>query len=75
MKDLKDFIGNTDAFPILRKWNFFNHAGVSPLPRAAGEALRRYAEQAESTVYLGSNWYADIESLRETAAKLINVSA
>lgn len=72
MKDLKDFIGNADAFPVLRKWNFFNHAGVSPLPRSTSDALRKYAEQAETSVYLGTNWYADIESLRVTAAKMIN---
>jgi selenocysteine lyase/cysteine desulfurase len=72
MKDLRDFIGNADAFPILRNWNFFNHAGVSPLSRAAAEALRTYTQQAQGGVYLGANWYADIESLREIAAGLIN---
>src|SRR5438094_4749940 len=54
MKDLKDLIGNAEEFPILRKWNFFNHAGVSPLPRLTADAFRRYADQAESTVYLNS---------------------
>jgi cysteine desulfurase / selenocysteine lyase len=72
MRAISDYIGNAQEFPILRKWNFFNHAGVAPLPRAAGEAMRRYAEQAEVDAYLGTRWYADIEKLRGLCAKLIN---
>src|SRR5215468_8112126 len=69
---LSSLIGNADAFPILRECDFFNHAGVSPLPHVAADAIRRYAAQAESTAYLGTGWYRDIESLRISAAKLIN---
>ena len=47
MSLLTDFIGNTDAFPILAKWNFFNHAGVSPLPRASADAMHLRHIQAE----------------------------
>jgi selenocysteine lyase/cysteine desulfurase len=72
VSDLTKYIGNSDEFPILREWDFFNHAGVSPLPRAAADAMRRYAQQAEISVYLGTNWYGDIEQLRILAAKVIN---
>ncbi len=65
-------IGNAEAFPILSKYDFFNHAGVSPLPRAAADALREYAKQAESAAYLGAGWYRQIEQLRELCAQLIN---
>jgi selenocysteine lyase/cysteine desulfurase len=69
---LADYIGNQERFPILGRWNFFNHAGVSPLSGAAAEAMRLYAQQAESDVYLGTNWYIDVEKLRILAASVIN---
>ena len=70
--DLRSYIGNADAFPVLRHWDFFNHAGVAPLPRVATEAMRAYADQAETGAYLGTAWYADVERLRQSAAALLN---
>src|SRR3954465_9332650 len=68
---MNDPIANADAFPILRKWNFFNHAGVTPLPRVTTDAMREYLRQAEEGAYLGAAWYADIEKLRAVSATLI----
>jgi cysteine desulfurase / selenocysteine lyase len=70
--DLASCIGNTDLFPILNRWNFFNHAGVSPLAGPAADAIRTYSTQAETDVYLGTNWYTDVEKLRQLTAGLIN---
>jgi selenocysteine lyase/cysteine desulfurase len=42
------------------------------LPKVAGDALRRYAEAAETRAYIETGWYRDIEKLRVSAAKLIN---
>src|SRR3954470_19665361 len=72
MSDLASYIGNAEAFPVLREWEFFNHAGVSVLPRVSADALRRYAAEAESGAYLGTTWYLDVEKLRVLAATLIN---
>ena len=72
MADIHEYIGNAEAFPILRKWDFFNHAGVSPLPRVVGDALRTYAEQAERDTYLIGTWYKDIEALRVLCAGMLN---
>lgn len=69
---LDSLIGNPDAFPILARWDFFNHAGVAPLPRCAADALRLYAKQAEEQAYLESGWYRAIGELRQVAARLIN---
>ena len=69
---LQDLIGNPDAFPILRKWDFYNHAGVAPLAHVAAEAMRAYATQAEEGAYLHTCWYKDVESLRDSTARLIN---
>src|SRR2546423_1527600 len=66
------FIGNAQGFPILRKWEFFNHAGVSPIPHVSAEAIRQYATEAEEGAYLEARWYKDIEGLRASAAALLN---
>src|SRR2546425_6725247 len=68
---ISSLIGNADAFPILRQWDFFNHAGVAPLPKVAADALRKYAQQAEQVAYIDTGWYRDIDKLRASAAKLL----
>jgi len=72
MSEMSELIGNVREFPILRNWDFFNHAGVSPIPRVGAEALRKFAEQAESAAYVGWGWHQEIERLRHNAAQLIN---
>ncbi|MDB5289837.1 MAG: csd, partial [Phycisphaerales bacterium] len=71
-RNIHSYIGNPDAFPVLRNWAFFNHAGVSPLPRVAADAFHIFAQQAQQGAYLGTNWYADIEKLRQSAATMMN---
>lgn len=65
-------IGNSDAFPVLRHWNFLNHAGVTAIPRVSADAITRYAQQAVSDVYIGTGWYAGIEKLRDVCAAIVN---
>lgn len=72
MIDLADYIGNADAFPILRNWQFFNHAGVCPIPRVAADALRKFADEASGGAYLGAGWYAEIDKLKALAARMIH---
>src|SRR5438876_1129328 len=72
MSDIATYIGNADAFPVLRHWHLFNHAGVCPLPRFVAEAMRKFAAEAEAGAYLQTSWYQDIEKLRHSAAELIN---
>jgi selenocysteine lyase/cysteine desulfurase len=72
MSDITSYIANADAFPILRHWDFFNHAGVSPLPRVAADALNRFAMEVAGDAYLGAHWHDDIERLRITVAGLMN---
>jgi len=59
-------------FPILNRWDFFNHAGVSPLSQRAADALRTYTEQALNDAYLTGHWYAQAEDVRKMSARLIN---
>jgi cysteine desulfurase/selenocysteine lyase len=74
MSELRDWVGNVEAFPVLQRVAFFNHAGVAPLPRAAADALRAYAAQAESTAYLAAGWYAGVDRLRAVMAGMINAT-
>jgi selenocysteine lyase/cysteine desulfurase len=66
------YIGNPEAFPILRHWDFFNHAAVCPLPHVTAEVLRSFATQAEDASYVDSGWYPQVEALRDSTAKLIH---
>ncbi len=61
----------SDLFPVLDEMAFFNHAGVSPLPRPAADAVRAYVEHATRRGYVGSNWQEETEALRADAAKLL----
>jgi cysteine desulfurase/selenocysteine lyase len=70
--DLSPYIGNADAFPVLRHWHFFNHAGVSPLPKVVADAMRKFCAEGEAGAYLTTTWYQDIEKLRHSAAELMN---
>lgn len=74
MADIDRYIGNSDAFPILRHWNFFNHAGVAPCPQAGAEAMQRFVDELRSQAYLETTWYKDLEVLRASAAKLMNAT-
>ena len=72
MAELSDLIGNSDEFPVLKHWNFLNHAGVSPMPKVVGDAVRTIADQCEQGAYLGSNWFELIDQTRAQAATLVN---
>ena len=70
--DISNYVGNADEFPILRHWDFFNHAGVSPLPRCGADALREFAAQYETRAYLDAGFYKRVDRLRESAAAMLN---
>ena len=61
-------------FPILRKMDFFNHAGVAPISGPAADALRVYAEQAASAAYVDSGWYRRANQVKKLAAQLIHAA-
>ena len=72
MPDIADLIGNTDAFPVLRRWTYFNHAGVSPLPKVVADAVRQFADTAEAGAYLDGDWWGQLERVRQSAATFVN---
>ncbi len=62
---------SADLFPVLDELAFFNHAGVSPLPRPAADAVRGYVDHATRRGWTGSDWVEQIDALREDAATLL----
>ena len=59
-------------FPILEQMSFLNHAGVAPISGPAAMALRRYADQAETSAYIGAGWYQRLAQIKASAARLLN---
>jgi selenocysteine lyase/cysteine desulfurase len=74
MDSLGALVGNVEQFPVLRDRIFLNHAGVTVLPRVATDALRRYADLAETDVYMAPGWYDCLCRVRAAAARLINAA-
>lgn len=74
LPNLSDNFDTAAEFPSLKNWSFFNHSGVSPLPRRAADAMRRYIAQSENDGYMTGNWYKHAETTRRLAAGLLNAS-
>ncbi len=59
-------------FATTDKWVFLNHAAVAPISPAAADALRAYADHAETRSYVQSGWYRGVHEVREQSARLLN---
>lgn len=60
-------------FPVARRWAYFDHAALGPLPRRAGEAIRRWAVEHEDHGVVG--WPEQdrkLEATRTRLARLLN---
>jgi cysteine desulfurase/selenocysteine lyase len=61
-----------DLFPVTRNLIYFNHAAVGPLSVRACEAMEGHArDQRDFGALHWKEWYAEIDRLRESAARLI----
>lgn len=59
-------------FPVARRWAYFDHAAVAPLPRRSGDVLRAWAEEQENHgVVHWSAWERELEAIRADLARLI----
>ncbi|MGO9598613.1 MAG: aminotransferase class V-fold PLP-dependent enzyme [Isosphaeraceae bacterium] len=71
MLDLWDDVRQHE-FPVARRWAYFDHAAVAPLPRRAGDALRAWtAEQEDNGVVNWPAWEKKVELLRDRVAVLV----
>jgi len=61
------------AMPVAERWAYFDHAAVSPLPRASAERMQRFAvECALEGDTLWPTWSVGAEECRKLSARLIN---
>ncbi len=74
MADISDYISNAEHFPVLKHWNFLNHAGVAPMPHAVAEAVHQFTDACQRGAYLDGDWWALMDQARADAARLINAS-
>jgi cysteine desulfurase/selenocysteine lyase len=58
-------------FPVAAGGVFLAHAGVAPLPRAAADALRRFADFGSRDNQETSDVWLEVAEARRTAARLI----
>jgi selenocysteine lyase/cysteine desulfurase len=72
MTDFWDQLRQTE-FPVAQRWAYLDHAGVAPLPRRSGDALRRWtADQVANGVVNWPAWAEEVETIRQLAASLLN---
>lgn len=62
-------------FPVVTNTAFMAHAGVSPLPRVAAEALRDFALQGSTDSQETDRILQEVPRARKTAAELIGARA
>ena len=64
-----------DEFPVCRRWNYLNHAGVNALPAGAAREITRYAHEAAEEGSLAVEAHeARVEEVRAAAAALLGVT-
>ncbi|MFL6247610.1 MAG: aminotransferase class V-fold PLP-dependent enzyme [Thermoanaerobaculia bacterium] len=65
-----------ELFPVTQHVVYFNHAAVGPLSTRAHDAMARHAaDQRDFGALHWRDWYAEIDRLRESAARLIGARA
>ena len=62
-----------EEFPVARKYLFFDHAKVAPVPRRLCKTVEVFTENAceQGTAHY-AHWMEDVESVRKSFARLIN---
>jgi selenocysteine lyase/cysteine desulfurase len=62
-------------FPITRRYNFQDHAGIAPLSGPAAQALVDYARESSESAYLQGTYHWAAEHARQAGARLISAHA
>ena len=72
---IDSLIGNPDVFPILRRWDHFNHAGIAPFPTPVRDAVAHVVDVMQTDSAGMIDLFMQGLSLRADAAKLLNADA
>lgn len=61
--------------PVVEKWAYFDHAGVSPLPQPTADVLIEFArDSAANGVATWNRWRSTVETARSLGARLLGAS-
>lgn len=71
---IQHYIGNAEVFPILTRWQYFNHAGVSPWPVQSIAAVTTFAQEFGIDCFQSKNWIDALEPVRGLLARLLNAA-
>ena len=67
--------GFRDQMPVARRWAYFDHAAVSPLPSRTQKALLQWAQQAADHGDIHwPEWAQRVEDLRRYAAQMLGAT-
>jgi cysteine desulfurase/selenocysteine lyase len=70
---LMDWTAFRARFPVVKRWAFFDHAAVAPIPDRAVEALEEYGRRVAENGIADIWFWADrVTHVRRLAAQLIN---
>jgi len=61
-----------EEMPIVRQYNFLDHAAVGPLSGRAAAAMRRFIDEAENHAYARGGLWPESGRVRQLAAKLLH---
>ena len=67
-----DVLAAREEMPVVRQYNFLNHAAVAPMSGRAAQAMQRYLEECQSHGYARSGLYPESKRVRQLSAKLLN---
>jgi selenocysteine lyase/cysteine desulfurase len=70
-----DWSGFREQMPVAKKWAYFDHACVAPIPQVAADAIAKWAHESllEGDV-VWKRWESQHENLRHLTAQVINAA-
>jgi selenocysteine lyase/cysteine desulfurase len=72
MRDLATIVGNAELFPVLARWDYFNHAGVSPWPKPTIDAVAAFAQQFGLDCFNTDPFFNLVDQCKSLLRTLVN---
>lgn len=70
-----DLLEARSLFPVTRRYCYFDHAAVAPIPSTAAERIKTFTESCADSGHMNHrNWYACLRECKAEFARLIGVN-